>query len=120
MKNKKMKGVLKKFQVRQIFSKTEDASVHKPTFENFSGYKRFVYESEREPFRLYYGGSLPHFQLAYETWGELNSDNSNAILLHTGLSASSHAKSQQKNMTKGWWEDFIGERLPVDTSKYFV
>lgn len=38
-------------------------------------------------------GVLPQFQLAYETWGELNKEKDNAILLFTGLSATSHAKS---------------------------
>ena len=38
-------------------------------------------------------GVLPRFQLAYETWGELNKEKDNAILLFTGLSANSHAKS---------------------------
>ncbi len=37
-------------------------------------------------------------QIAYETWGELNADRSNAVLLHTGLSASSHAKSHSVSL----------------------
>lgn len=40
-----------------------------------------------------FSGRLEGVQIAYETWGELNADKSNAVLLHTGLSASSHAKS---------------------------
>ena len=48
----------------------------------------------RKPFKLHLGdGILPEFQLAYETWGELNEKKDNAILLFTGLSANSHAKS---------------------------
>ena len=39
------------------------------------------------------GGLLPEFQIAYETWGTLNETKSNALLLFTGLSANSHAKS---------------------------
>lgn len=70
-----------------------------------SGYKVFHHQ---QPFVLDWGGVLPEFQLAYETWGQLNSDRSNAILLHTGLSASSHAKSHRENPDPGWWEDFIG------------
>ncbi|KAF8470849.1 Alpha/Beta hydrolase protein [Kalaharituber pfeilii] len=45
------------------------------------------------PLLLDYGGVLPTFTIAYETWGNLNPSKSNAILLHTGLSASSHAHS---------------------------
>ncbi|KAH3682266.1 hypothetical protein WICPIJ_006776 [Wickerhamomyces pijperi] len=73
-----------------------------------------------EPLFLDYGGLLPSFDIAFETWGTLNSDKSNAILLHTGLSASSHAKSQSNNMKPGWWENFIGPDKPLDTNKYFV
>lgn len=73
-----------------------------------------------EPILLDWGGVLPEFDIAYETWGSLNADKSNAILLHTGLSASSHAKSTQKNPKPGWWEKFIGPGAPLDTDKYFV
>lgn len=73
-----------------------------------------------EPLLLDWGGVLPEFDLAYETWGQLNSDKSNAILLHTGLSASSHAHSTASNPKPGWWERFIGPGRPLDTDKYFV
>lgn len=72
------------------------------------------------PLLLDWGGVLPSFDIAYETWGTLNSDKSNAILLHTGLSASSHAKSTPANSKPGWWEKFIGPGAPIDTDKYFV
>ncbi|CAK7238560.1 Serine O-succinyltransferase [Sporothrix eucalyptigena] len=72
------------------------------------------------PLRLDWGGVLPAFDIAYETWGTLNADASNAILLHTGLSASSHAHSTELNPAPGWWEKFIGDGLALDTSKYFV
>ncbi|CAK7235727.1 Serine O-succinyltransferase [Sporothrix curviconia] len=75
-----------------------------------------------EPLRLDWGGVLPEFDVAYETWGTLNADRSNAILLHTGLSASSHAHSTELNPAPGWWETFIGAGpgFALDTSKYFV
>ncbi|QIX00833.1 hypothetical protein AMS68_006350 [Peltaster fructicola] len=73
-----------------------------------------------EPILLDWGGVLPSFDIAYETWGQLNADNSNAILLHTGLSASSHAHSTESNPKPGWWEKFIGPGAPIDTEKYFV
>lgn len=50
-----------------------------------------------QEFNCELGGSLPKIDLAYETWGKLNKDKSNAILLHTGLSASSHVKSHPQN-----------------------
>lgn len=69
---------------------------------------------------LDWGGVLSEFDVAYETWGTLNKDKSNAILLHTGLSASSHAHSTPDNPKPGWWEKFIGSGKPLDTDKYFV
>ena len=74
----------------------------------------------REALLLDWGGVLPEFNVAFETWGKLNPDRSNAILLHTGLSASSHAHSTDVNPKPGWWEKFIGAGAPLDTNKYFV
>lgn len=73
-----------------------------------------------EPLLLDWGGILPEFDIAHETWGTLNAEKSNAILLHTGLSASSHAHSTESNPRPGWWEKFIGPGAPIDTDKYFV
>lgn len=102
-----------------------------PSYSKISGgYK--IYKSNK-PMFLDYGNFLPDYSIAYETWGKLNKDKSNAILLHTGLSASSHARSHlpdpgdEKNETNfefnykaGWWENFIGPGNPIDTNKYFV
>lgn len=73
-----------------------------------------------EPLLLDWGGALRSFDIAYEAWGTLNNERSNAILLHTGLSASSHAHSTARNPKPGWWEKFIGPGRPLDTNKYFV
>lgn len=73
-----------------------------------------------EPLLLDWGGVLPSFDIAWEAWGTLNADKSNAILVHTGLSASSHAHSTASNPKPGWWEKFIGPGAPLDTNKYFV
>jgi homoserine O-acetyltransferase len=82
-----------------------------------SGYSTFVHD---EPFDCHWGGRLEHFELAYETWGELSPARDNAILLHTGLSASSHAHSHERNPVPGWWEDFIGPGLAIDTNRFHV
>jgi len=74
----------------------------------------------RQPILLDWGGILPEFHIAYETWGDLRPDKSNAILLHTGLSASSHAHSTDTNPKPGWWQKFLGPGQPLDTSKYHV
>lgn len=82
-----------------------------------SGFKVFQYS---EPLHLDYGGVLPGFQVAYETWGELNEAKDNVLLVHTGLSASSHARSHPENPTRGWWEDFVGPGKALDTNRFFV
>ncbi|KAH7316836.1 Alpha/Beta hydrolase protein [Stachybotrys elegans] len=74
----------------------------------------------KEPLLLDWGGRLPEFTIAYESWGRINDDRSNVILLHTGLSASSHAHSTEANPKPGWWEKFIGPGAPLDTDKYHV
>lgn len=73
-----------------------------------------------EPIFLDNGGYLPEYEIAYETWGELSPQKDNLIIIHTGLSASSHARSQPKNTKPGWWENFIGPGKYIDTDKYFV
>ncbi|CAO3655450.1 unnamed protein product [Mucor fragilis] len=89
-----------------------------PSYDNIvTGYEKFEYP---HPFLLDHGGILPKFDIAYETWGTLNEKKDNAILIHTGLSASSHAKSHAKNTKPGWWEDFIGPGANIDTNKFFV
>lgn len=73
-----------------------------------------------KPFPLTYRSILPSFDIAYETWGTLNAAKDNAILLHTGLSASSHAASTELNPDTGWWEKFIGPGKALDTNQFFV
>jgi len=81
------------------------------------GYQTYAHDT---PYLLSYGHTLERFDLAYETWGTLNEKRDNAILIHTGLSASSHAKSSEHNPTPGWWESFIGAKSSIDTDKFFV
>lgn len=73
-----------------------------------------------EPLPLVYAPSLPEFDIAYETWGELSPAKDNVILLHTGLSASSHAASSSLNPAEGWWEKFIGPGKALDTNQFYI
>lgn len=98
--------------------KSQKSSLSGPEPSYTSGHHE-LFTSE-QPLLLDWGGVLPSFSIAYETWGSLNPDRSNSILLHTGLSASSHAHSTEKNPKPGWWEKFIGPGAPLDTNKYFV
>lgn len=90
-----------------------------PEYDNITkGYLQFV---SSEPFHLKYRqGVLPELRIAYEIWGTLNEDCSNAVLITAGLSASSHAKSHVDSPKPGWWEKFVGPGCAVDTSKFFV
>lgn len=69
---------------------------------------------------LTYAPPLPSFELAYETWGKLSPAKDNAILLFTGLSASSHAAATPSNTAPGWWQKFIGPGKALDTDQFFV
>ena len=73
-----------------------------------------------QPLPLTYAAPLPEFDIAYETWGTLSPARDNVILLHTGLSASSHAASTGQNPSPGWWEKFIGPGRALDTQQFFV
>lgn len=65
-------------------------------------------------------GHLLNPTIAYETWGELNFQKDNGILIFTGLSPSAHAASSEDDPSTGWWEQMIGDSKPIDTTKYFV
>ena len=71
------------------------------------------------PFKMRHG-HLERPTIAYETWGELNFQKDNGILLFTGLSPSAHAASSEVDPSSGWWEQMVGESKPIDTTKYFV
>lgn len=101
---------------RQLSNKKRSLSGPEPSYT--SG-KHETFHSDA-PILLDWGGVLPSYDIAWEAWGTLNADKSNAILLHTGLSASSHAHSTEANPKPGWWEKFIGPGAPLDTEKYFV
>jgi homoserine O-acetyltransferase len=74
----------------------------------------------KESFRFASGGTIPSVNIAYETWGELNTEKSNAVLILTGLSPDAHAASSELDPRKGWWEPMIGPGRPFDTDRQFV
>jgi homoserine O-acetyltransferase/O-succinyltransferase len=74
-----------------------------------------------EPLYLESGRMLESFKLAYETYGELNSDKSNAIIVYHALTGSHHAAGRYEGDKKsGWWDPLIGDGKILDTTKYFV
>lgn len=67
------------------------------------------------------GEKIAPVTIAYETYGTLNSNKSNAILILHALSGDAHAAGFHKGETKpGWWDDMIGPGKAFDTEKYFV
>ena len=68
------------------------------------------------------GKTLKNIDLTYETYGELNSNASNAVLICHALSGNHHAAGyhEDKNERLGWWDALIGPNKAIDTNKYFV
>ena len=75
-----------------------------------------------EPLTLVGGGVLAAYELAYETYGQLNADKSNAILICHALSSNHHVAGYHSMEDKkpGWWENFVGPGKPIDTNTFFV
>jgi len=68
------------------------------------------------------GAVLPQFDLVYETYGKLNADQSNAVLICHALSGTHHVAGKYSADDKypGWWDNLIGPGKPLDTNKFFV
>jgi homoserine O-acetyltransferase len=74
------------------------------------------------PFSLHRGKSLPNFELVYETYGTLNTQASNAVLICHALSGHHHAAGYHHadDSKPGWWDACIGPGKPINTDKFFV
>ncbi len=79
------------------------------------------------PLQLQSGAVLPSYELVFETYGQLNADRSNAILICHALNASHHvagvhadANGHPIAKSEGWWDNMIGPGKPVDTNHFFV
>ena len=74
------------------------------------------------PLTLRSGRVLEQYDLIYETYGELNADRSNAVLICHALSGDHHAAGYHSMDDKkpGWWDTCIGPGKPIDTNKFFV
>jgi homoserine O-acetyltransferase len=75
-----------------------------------------------EPLALQSGASIRGYSLAYETYGSLNADRSNAVLICHALNASHHVAGiyAGQDKSQGWWDTMIGPGKPVDTDRFFV
>lgn len=68
------------------------------------------------------GAVLPKYDITYETYGELNADASNAVLICHALSGTHHVagKYTEEDKYAGWWDNLVGPGKPLDTNKFFV
>jgi homoserine O-acetyltransferase len=75
-----------------------------------------------QPLSLKLGDMLPRVECAYETWGTLNAEATNAVLICHAISGDSHAARHDAEDDPGWWDELIGpgEGFAIDTHRYFV
>ena len=72
------------------------------------------------PFVLQSGETIEDLLVAYETYGTLNSNKSNTVLVCHAISGDSHVAKHSKDDLPGWWDIMVGPRKPIDTDQYFV
>ena len=89
-------------------------------FMSFIATPQFMHFPEALP--LQGGASIQDYTLAYETYGTLNAERSNAVLVCHALNASHHVAGVYAGQPKseGWWNNMIGPGKPVDTNRFFV
>src|SRR3977135_3080542 len=74
------------------------------------------------PLALRSGASIADYTLVYETYGTLNAERSNAVLVCHALNASHHVAGTYAGQDKseGWWDNLVGPGKPLDTNRFFV
>ena len=91
--------------------KTSSVGIVKPKVAKFE-----------DPLNLECGFTLDSFELVYETYGRLNKNRSNAVLVCHALSGNHHAAGfhNENDDRAGWWDEYIGPGKPIDTEKFYV
>ena len=89
---------------------------------NPCGSRKFLAFPANRPFALDCGTTLHGVTAAYETWGRLDADGSNAVLLCHAWTGDSHASgpAEDGHPTPGWWEGVVGPGLAIDTERWYV
>lgn len=92
-----------------------------PMDRSSSNAGQYVELGDEGALRLDSGTELPRFGVAYQTYGTLNADKSNAVLVCHALTGDQHAANTHPITGKpGWWEVMIGPGRPLDTDRYFI
>ena len=73
----------------------------------------------QQPLDLLLGGQLDHIDVAYQTYSELNAEKSNAVLICHALTGDAEPYFAKEQHQEGWWQNFMGDGLALDTSRYF-
>ena len=75
-----------------------------------------------DPIKLSCGMTLDNYELIYETYGKLNKNKDNAVLVCHALSGNQHVAGRHKKTDKhpGWWDSLVGPGKPLNTNKFFV
>jgi homoserine O-acetyltransferase len=73
-----------------------------------------------EPLALASGATLADYTLVYETYGTLNAERSNAVLVCHALNAGAHVAGLDAQGREGWWDNLVGPGKPLDTERFFV
>jgi homoserine O-acetyltransferase len=81
---------------------------------------RTLFHTFDEPLALDGGQTLASHTVAYQTWGRLNADRSNAILIFHALSGDSHVTGEHEDGRTGWWDLMVGPGCAFDTDRFFV
>ena len=99
----------------QIESSTDNSpeDIGLVKYEDFVSTESFTFEN---------GGSIPGFTLRYETYGRLNDEKSNAILICHAISGDHHCagKYTDDDRKPGWWNNMIGPGKAIDTNRFYV
>lgn len=91
-----------------------------PTYKEFE-IGEIVFLAQEKALKLANGTEIKNFPLAYQTYGKLNDDKSNAILICHALTGDQYVASPNPVTGKnGWWDFMIGSGKPIDTDKFFV
>ncbi len=80
-----------------------------------------IYLAKNQPLKLDCGKEISDFPIAYQTYGQLNEDKSNAVLICHALTGDQYlASTNPVTGKKGWWDNVVGSKKAIDTDKFFV